>query len=444
LSADQNNLDKSSIENINLVNAWELALQEDTQWLSDQASFASRGEIKAQARAALLPRLSTTAAVAQVETETQASGVNPGTTDPNGAGSGAGGNFFNNDFDGTSSSYAVSLSQPLLNVPAYHGYKGANLELDVIELNRQQALQQLMLRVSQAYFNLLMAEESKTLAFAEKKAINRQLEQTRQRFKVGLLAKTDVLEAQAALDQANVVLAVADNEIAIAHENLSIIIGQPFNEIAKLEDQKDLKWSYADNYSAWLESVKARNLNMKVVNLNVQQAETEYKSVKSSYLPTVNAVASYSNSDSFTESNTQSIGLEAQWVPFQGGGLRSKIRQAALNLEKARTDLSGLQKRLHRDAANLIKTLKTDKVRIQAQGQAIASAQSALDATQAGYDVGTRNIVDVLQAQRLLFRARSDYANARYAYVLNGLKAAELEGDLGIDELKTVVSWSKF
>ena len=192
----------------------------------------------------------------------------------------------------------------------------------------------------------------------------------------------------------------------------------------------------------WLQGVMKNNLSLHVSLLQLHQARREKKSIRSSYLPNVDAVASYAKSDDSTEVDTRNISLQATWIPFQGGGLRSRVRQAELNVERAMKDYSGLQSRVRRDARNLYKTLETDTVRIAAQLQATRSNESALEATQAGYEVGTRNVVDVLQAQRSLFRAKRDYATARYTFVLNLLQSYSLAAALDREDFEKIAAWT--
>lgn len=420
---------------LDLLGAWHMSLEADAQWRSDQARLAAERELLPQARAALLPSVLTSASYYRQDSESDEAII---TVDPGAPVTGS--NRLN--FDGTTTSYALELRQPLFNLGALKLYKSAKKTLQVVDYNFALARQALAIRLANAYFGLLLAEESQILAQSELKAIQRQLEQTQERFKVGLVSRTDVLEAEAAADQAEVAVAQAINEHAISLENLSIILGKSVEGVQDLQSQvplKQLDWTI----DQWLEHVLENNIQLKIAELNQATAKLSQEAVQASYWPTVDFIASHSNVDESSEFETNQYGVQATWQPFQGGGLRSRIREAELRYQSALEDTSSVRKTLTRDANNIYKTLATDIVTIKAQQQAIVSSESALEATRAGYQVGTRNIVDVLNAQRAVFGAKRDFAQARYTWILNQLEAASLDSSLSETQIEQVNQWLK-
>ena len=413
-----------SAQVIGLLEAWQMALDADTQWKSAQASLAAEREILPQAKAALLPSLGTSAAFYEQDYDPKE--VAPGSNV--------------SSYEGSYSTYTVELRQPVLNLAAIKGYASSKKTMDIVNYQLEAQKQALILRVSEAYFNLLLAEESVTLAESELKAIQRQLDQTQQRFKVGLVSKTDVLEAQAASDQTRVTVAQALNDRAIALENLSIIVGQQISDVKKVQANIPLE-PMSVTSTEWVDQVLAGSIDFKLAQLNQEISGLARDAEKASYWPTIDAVANYSNADQINETATTNYGLEATWTPFQGGGLRSRIREAELRYQSAATDVAGLRQTLSRDARNLYQTLRTNIVQIEAQKQSIVSSESALEATQAGYEVGTRNIVDVLDAQQAVFQAKRNFAEARYTWIINRLNASLLDSSLSESNLTQVDGW---
>jgi len=420
-------------ESIDLSDAWSMAVEADAQWLSEKASLTARQELLPQARAALLPTIGTNAQLFNTETNIRST---------NSFVDNAGDFNRSQDFDGASTRYSLELRQPLLNLSALKLYKSAKKTIQIINYQFELAKQDLAIRLSQAYFNLLLAKESVSLADSELKAISRQLDQTQQRFKVGLVSKTDVLEAQAVADQARVAVALAQNQQAISKENLGIIIGQQNYSIRGLQSSVPLE-SQKKSIENWSDSVLAQNVRFKIAQLNETNAGLNRDATKASYWPTVDAVASYSNQNDYQEVSNTQYGLQATWTPFQGGGLRSRVREADLQYQSAMTDVAGLSRTLRRDARNLYMTIETNLVAIKARQQAIISSESALEATRAGYEVGTRNVVDVLNAQRSVFSAKRDFAEARFSWIQNKLESAYLDSSLSGDNLKQISQWMK-
>ena len=193
----------------------------------------------------------------------------------------------------------------------------------------------------------------------------------------------------------------------------------------------------------WLDEVLQRNVTIRLAQLKVSQSDYALGATRSSYWPTIDLVASYNEIEENQDSTVSQIGLQASWIPFQGGGLKARIQQADYQYQQAQAELRQAEQTIGRDARNQYKSQLTNITRIEAQQRAIASSESALKATKEGYRVGTRNVVDVLNAQRGLFQARRNYSQARHDWVLNRLQGQYLDSSLSKESLETVDQWLK-
>jgi len=423
---------------IGLASAFEQALENDPQWRSIQAQLAAEGEELGLARAELLPRVQVTGGYYSKNSDVE---FDQAIDD---VGSGAGASTLdagNLDYNGTGVSYGATATQPGFNLAAIKAYRSAKARDAGVELGLEGERQQLILRLATAYFQRLLAAENVSLAQSEQRAFEQQLEQTQQRFKVGLVTLTDVLEAQAAFDQAHVQLAVAENEQAIETENLAIILGEDV-PIADLQSDLPLTMRRTE-LQLWLDEVLQRNVTIRLAQLKVSQSDYALGATRSSYWPTIDLVASYNEIEENQDSTVSQIGLQASWIPFQGGGLKARIQQADYQYQQAQAELRQAEQTIGRDARNQYKSQLTNITRIEAQQRAIASSESALKATKEGYRVGTRNVVDVLNAQRGLFQARRNYSQARHDWVLNRLQGQYLDSSLSKESLETVDQWLK-
>jgi len=396
---------------VTLKESLDLALQNDTQWSSIQKQIQADKEVLAQSKAGLLPNINASA-------ETSKNKVDVENTDSNSANSHAA---------------SIQISQPLVNLNQWLLYQQAKKQ--VAQLDSNQATEELSLitKVTESYFNVLKAKRNLDFSQAEKQALAKQLDQAEQRFKVGLAAMTDVHEARAAFDLAEVSVLVAQNDIHVFLEALSTLCGQSIENVRELSETFTIE-KQPHTLSWWIEQATLNSPKMKAQQHALESQKLAKKAAKASHLPTLHLEGSHSESEGFFGGFSQpptentKIGLQLTIPIYQGGRTASDVRKAqALYLVQV-DQLETTRRTLAQNIRILYRSIDTDRERIAARKQSIQSAESALNATRAGYQVGTRNIVDVVNAQRVLLGAQKDFALARYEFVINQLKLQETAG----------------
>jgi outer membrane protein len=435
----------------NLTEIYDLALANDPQLRAANAAYLAGKESAAIGRAGLLPTVNAEAEYSEADSDESSSSVFVlGGEQISSAISG--------DGDADQTRYAVTIRQPVFDLPAWYDYKGGEVLSDQARLEYAAAQQELILRVADAYFGVLRAGDNLTSAIAEQQAIGRQLEQTKQRFEVGLLPITDVHEAQAAYDDANVNALVLQGQLQIAFEALEVLTGRPHHQLAGLTANFPVLPPDASR-EAWVDTSLENNLQLKIARDDKLIARHNANARKMEHAPTVNAAYSYAdvdytkdfagvdqfgnqiNTPSSDDSQSHIVSLRLD-VPIFTGGLVSAQRRRA-NQQYVQSDelLSFALRSTRQQAKSAHLKVVTDAATVDARRQAIVSAESALQATRAGYDVGTRNIVDVLFAERNLHEAQRNYANARYDYIASSLTLKEVAGQLSPDDVYQLNAW---
>lgn len=340
---------------------------------------------------------------------------------------------------------SLSLSQPVYHRDYFIQLEQADKQIAQAEATFAAEEQGLMVRASQAYFSVLAAQESLEFAKAENAAIARQLDQAKQRFEVGLIAITDVHEAQAAFDQSRADLINAENQVDNAWEALFEITGTQVGELAQVKDELALTPPQPQNLDQWAETAQQQNLVVQATLYGVQIARQNVELQRSGHYPTVDLVGSHTLNrtliDTGSENNTTNLSLQLNVPLYTGGAVTSKVGQAVLEHEAAQQSLDKERRSVNRQVRDAFRGVLTSISTVEALKASTISAQSALEATEAGFGVGTRTMVDVLNAQRDLFRAKSNYATVRYEYILSGLQLKQSTGTLTQDDLADVNSW---
>ena len=353
--------------------------------------------------------------------------------------------------------YDVSLSQTLFDLSAWFGWRAGKESSQQAEANLSAAQQDLIVRVVQAYFGVLRAQDNLRASQAQERAFERQLEQTRQRFEVGLIAITDVYEAEAARDLAQVTRIVDENNVAVAKENLSVLTGQAPVALHVLGEGFAPKPPEPADRGAWVDFALSNNNQLAAARFAEEAARQNATAFRMGHAPTITATYRYQdtettgsirqNPDSLFNFAPDSEQTNESWqirfdVPLAAGGaISANRRRAAEQFNAARETRINLSRNTVTQARSLHMTVMSDVSRVNARKQSIVSSQSAVDATQAGYEVGTRNIVDVLNAQNKLFAAQRDYANSRYDFVINSLRLKEVAGTLSPEDIARLESF---
>lgn len=415
-----------------LFDVYELALQNDAQLKADKAKYEAGLQNKTISRAGLLPLIDAGYQVGKTDTET--------TFDGNAT--------VKNDTD--SKGWDISLNQPLFNMARWYTYKqGAKLS-EQAEAQFGADQQSLIVRVAEAYFNVLRSIETLEATIAEEKALSKQLEQTKQRFEVGLTAITEVHEAQAAFDSARAATLEARGNLGISYEALEVLTGKPEDKVAPLSAQFPVVNPTPSNRADWVEFSLKNNYNLRASKLQAEASLQNAKAYKAGHLPTVGATLGYSDTetdgtlegdptDRQTEGSSITIRMD---VPIYAGGATSgRSRQAYAQYTQEQELYNSTQRNVIQNTRALHLSVETDVAAVQARKQAIVSNQSALEATQSGYEVGTRNLVEVLLAQRNLYQARRDYSTALYDYVIDTIKLREVAGMLTPADVQEIDKW---
>lgn len=412
-----------------LKSVYEQALANDPQLAAELASANANAQAQGLTGAAVMPTISFEANIGTNTVEVSS---------------------VDTDVDVTT--YGITLNQPLIAPEAWFSYAAASAISDAAELEARKAEQSLVVRVSEAYFNVLRANAGLASAKATEAAVKRQLEQTQQRFKVGLIAITDVHEAQAQYDSATVDLISAETMLDIAYESLAVLTGERYDRIQPLKETIPLVGPTPADRTHWEQKALGQNLDVLISEKNQTSAQRKHKSKVSSHLPTVSLRGTYElsvdgGSSSQTEAlydedkTTTYVGVNVSMPLFAGGATWAGQKQAYYQRQAAEQGYEASRRGTSLSVRNLFRTLEADVARVKARKQAMTSAKSAMEATQTGYEVGTRNIVEVLTAQRAVFGAQFNYAAARYDYVINVLKFRQAVGELSAADIDEVSNW---
>ena len=405
-----------------LADIYQSAVENDPISGAARATYKANKETLKQGRAVLLPQL--TASSRKVE---------PSSDD---------------NIEPIKTTYAASLSQSLFNVPAWFQFQSAKKMDQVAEAQFASQQQSLIIRVSESYFNVLRAYDNKQTRKAEELAIQRQLEQVTERFEVGLLPITDVHEIQAIFDDASVNSLEANGALDIAFDQLQVLSGKNHSQLAGLKDDFVAKAPNPTDSESWVAYALANNFELKASLLAQQAAIQTAKAAKAQHLPKITISADYSKRD--VEATTAAealvteqtaINLNLTMPIFSGGLISSQARQSSYQAQAAEQNYIAAKRNTMQAARSNHQLAITNAARVKARKQAITSAESALKATQAGYDVGTRNIVDVLVAQRTLFQAKRNFSNARYDYILSMMRLKQVAGQLSPEDVYEIGLW---
>ena len=415
----------------NLSEVYAQALDNDPVLAAARANNESRKQTVALSRSSLLPRLSASAGVSKTT-------LNIDGTDNNPSSENFGRPFAERDINRRN--WSTGLTQPVFDAGAWFGYRSAQARARQADWDLHMSSQSLITRVADAYLNVLRGEAALESVVAAEEAVRRQLEQVQQRFDVGLVAITDVLEAKAEYDNSVVNRIQAEGNHDIFFEGLRTLTAEPVAEIDRLGDSLPIVDPVPSDEEEWVKTALASNFRIHASREALAATESDLRGQLSGHLPTVTASANYgasTGSQAFgsfvipSQSSGQlSYSLNVNMPIFQGLRTHASVRQARFNVAQARQLLISDELTVSRDVRNLYRAVVTEVVRVAARAEAIKSSESALEATQTGYEVGTRNIVDVLLAQRRLFAAQFDYATSRYDYVINLLRLKESAGAL--------------
>jgi outer membrane protein len=419
-----------------LLTVYQEALMNSADLAAAEADTLARQEALPQARSQLLPNV--------------------------GIGAGAARERF--DVDGlgsesyTSRYYQASLVQPLFRADRWFNYQAARALSEQAQLEFSATQQAIILEVAEAYFNVLRASDNLASARSEEAAFERQLEQARERFEVGLSARTDVLEAMAGYDTARAARITAQTNLDVSYQALTRLTNRDHGELMGISHELPVLPPTPADLQQWVDTAAAQNLSLQASRLAIAGASEALRSSRSAHAPSVDAFvrhnASFGGRSSAGggagagaggglsgDTELTSIGVELSMPLFAGGGIRSQVRESTYRLSQAEHMSEAQLRQIVEATRNLYRTVTSSVEEVEARRQSIISASAALDATQTGYEVGTRNVVDVLEAQRNLFRSVRDYNNVRYNYIIDNLRLKQAAGTLSPQDLQDLSAW---
>ncbi len=352
--------------------------------------------------------------------------------------------------DSTSSGYSLSLIQPIYHHDTYKLMAQTDALVAQAKANYEAVRQNLITRVAERYFNVLAANDNLEFTRAEKEANARQLEQTTQRFEVGLIAITDVHESQAAFDLSVAQEISARNILTNAHEALRELTGEYHQNLALLVDEIPLITPEPADPQAWVDMALKENYQVIAAQAAVESARQEIKKQQAEHLPFFDLVGSHSYTDDGSSTflgdediTTSSISFQMTLPLSRGGGTMARVRESEALYSQQRESLEQVVRAIQRQASEAFHSVIARVSEVKAFKQGIISTQSALDASEAGLEVGTRTTVDVLNVRRELFRAQRDHARARYDYILSTLSLREAAGSLSVEIFERINEFLK-
>lgn len=419
-----------------LISVYRLAVQNDAQLSAARHDYQARLEAVPQARSGLLPNLSAGATVESTHLDRDKPSLKR---------------------TRSGSVFRANLSQPLFRADRWFQLKAAYASVAQAGLEFSAKEQTLILNAAQAYFETLRAVDTSAVSKAEEIALQQQLDQAKGRLEDGASSITDVLDAQAAFDSAQANRKLAERKVNNAYEALYRLTKQQYMAIEGIQHTLPVEAPMPNDSKAWVDKAVHQNLSLLASNYAVTAAEQTRSQRKAGHAPTLDAVVSYrkGDNDSFGYSNPtdfgrngyggqvaqSSIGFELNMPLYSGGMVRSQVREAAERLAQAEDAREDRRREVVQNTRNLHRSVNSDIEQVIARRQMIRSSQASLESNQVGAEVGTRNTVDVLNAQRQLYNAVRDYNNARYDYIIDTLKLKQAAGTLSTADLFELASY---
>lgn len=425
-----------------LLEVYQQALQSDPQIHEAEALRLAALEAEPQARSFLLPQVGLNGEWVKADSE-----GNSIFDDQTGVPASV-----SAEVESESTQWQLGLRQTLFRWDQIVGLRQADKVVARAEADREAAQQDLIVRVVLRYFDVLAAEDRLLAIHANRNAIARQLEQAKQRFEVGLIAITDVQESQAAYDQSGANEIAAKRALATARGFLREITGEYIDELDAPTEDLPLLSPAPENENQWVNLSLDQNLALISSRIDEQLARDEISFRRSGHYPTVDLVAGTGETDSEvdrrvegspffpadSDSQGDSIGIQFNLPIFTGGYTSSRVREAVYLHRASQENLQRVTRETERQARDAYLGVLSEISRVEALAQAVQSSRTALEATQAGFEVGTRTIVDVLQFQFQVYQSITNYQQARYDYLLNYMRLKQAAGTLQVQDLEVL------
>jgi outer membrane protein len=408
-----------------LLDAYRLAAQNDPRLQAAEAGLKASQEGRKATRSTLLPRISASGETGYISTEQTVTEK------------------------GNRQSYSLDLTQEIFNYGNSISRSQSDSSLAEAETSYENARQDLMVRLAQSYFGALLAEDIFDLTRTEKNAIAVQLDLAKQRYDAGMVAMSDVHDAQAAYDLAVAQELQREEEARNSLERLSEITGQPHTALKPLRADYPLPPPEPADLSAWLEKSQDLNPALQAARHRTKTAELEIQRQNAGHYPTVNVLMQHAYTDnSYLLNPDDAIPVTASYAAvrlnlpiYEGGRVTAQTDQARYRYQQASQEEERTRRDIQRQLKNAFHLLESGRKRVNTLELAVAAAQKALDATEAGFEAGVRDMTDVLNAQRALYRDQQELAGARYDYVLNLFNLKKQGGVLSEGDIEQLSAW---
>jgi len=415
-----------------LIQIYDLAVQSDPILKEQEQSLYATREVKPQARALLLPSFGVSA---DADYNSDRTTSNNALTDSR--------TSRNDRYN--SQGIQASITQNIYNRADWIQLDQSDDTIAQAEAEYRDSQIELMVRTTVAYFNVLRAADAVGVQEALQRANERQLEQSKQRFDVGLVAITDVNESQAAYDRSRANVITTKNELNNQWEALRKIIGPVNVPLARLGERLPLSPPSPNDIDVWADTAIKNNYSVIAAVEASQASKKQIEIERSGHFPTFSLEAGYgldrTDADFGTDRDSGFVGLNMNLPLYQGGAVTSRTRQAGYNFRAAQDRLDQARREVLNDVKDAFRGILSSISDVQARQAAIVSSRSALESTQAGLEVGTRTQVDVLNAQQRLFQSEFDYLDSRYGYIINGVLLHQATSTLSRDVLVKGNAW---
>lgn len=399
----------------------------DTVWQAAKLQLDAAGSRAEQARAGLLPSAGLSAGVARANTEVTRSKI---------------------DLSATTQNVGISASQPLYRPANRINFQQGQRGIDVARAQLDAATQDLLVRVSQAYFDVLAAQDTLTFVQAQKVAVSEQLAAAKRNFEVGTSTVTDSREAQARYDLVIAQEIAAENDLRVKKLALDQVVGVTGAQPLPLVQPAQLPLVQPDNVAAWVQTAQDQQPGVRQAQIALDIARLETQKAGTGHLPTVDLQAGYNIQrnpngtvtvpGANSRTNNASVGVALNLPLFAGFAVQNRIKETLALEEKALADLETTRRNVAQATRAAFFGVQSGQGQVQALEAAEASSQSALDANKLGYQVGVRINIDVLNSQSQLFQTKRDLAKARYDVLLGDLKLRQANGTLTPEDLQKI------
>lgn len=408
-----------------LLSVYQEARLSDAKYASARYQLEASREKLPQARAGLLPTLTLTGNTAYVDVDASLP--------------------TSRQFKYNTNGYTLQLTQPVFRWQNWVALQQGEIQVKIAETQFASAEADLMVRSTQAYFDLLSAQDVFNAVSQLKKAAGEQLQLSKKSFEVGTVTVTDVNDAQSRFDIASAQEIAAQNDVNVKREALRVLTGKEPPLLARLRAGVSLATPLPADVEAWAQAAQQGNLDVAGQQLNSELAEREVARTRAAHLPTVDAVGSYSrthagngNSGQPSRSDSWQVGLQASMPLYQGGGTQSKVREAQALSTKAKNDLENIRRTAGQVARQSYLGVTSGMAQVKGYEAAVVSSTSALESNKLGYQVGVKINKDVLDAQSQLADTQQKLAKARYDTIISQVRLKLAVGALTQKDIEEI------